>query len=117
MQIKLTTTGRRTGRANQVTLYGWPDGDRMVIVGSRGGATSDPRWALNLRADPHASMRIGRETVRMVAREVSGDERDRLWKLVCEAFPLYATYQGRTQRRIPIFVLERLDESGTVGGP
>ena len=110
MQIKLTTTGRRSGELRQVTLYAWADGDRLVIVGSWGGAATDPDWVRNLRAEPRATVKMGRDLREVRAYEVNGTERERLWMLVCEAFPLYATYQRRTNRVIPLFVLK------TVGG-
>jgi deazaflavin-dependent oxidoreductase (nitroreductase family) len=105
--IELTTTGRRTGRPREVTLYAFPDDDRLVIVGSRGGSARDPAWAANLRADPSATVRTGTESWPVRAREVSGEERERLWDLVRAAFPLYTTYQRRTKRTIPLFTLER----------
>ena len=106
MNAKLTTTGRKTGQARSVTLYAYEDGDRLVVVGSRGGAKADPAWALNLRANPHATIRIGKDDREVRAKEATGRERDRLWRLVTEAFPLYATYQRRTERPIPLFVLQ-----------
>jgi deazaflavin-dependent oxidoreductase (nitroreductase family) len=105
-QVRVTTTGRRTGDARAVTLYAFEDGERLVIVGSRGGASRDPAWAANLRNDPHAMVKAGREERAVRATEVDGSERDRLWELVCAEFPLYATYQRRTKRTIPLFVLE-----------
>lgn len=106
MQVRLTTTGRKSGQPRAVVLYGFADGDRIVVVGSRGGAAKDPAWAHNLRADPRATLRRGKQEVEMRAHEVDGRERERLWQLVTQAFPLYATYQRRTARRIPLFVLE-----------
>jgi deazaflavin-dependent oxidoreductase (nitroreductase family) len=107
MQVRLTTTGRHTGKARMVTLYAFetPDG-ALVITGSRGGKAHDPRWALNLRDEPQATIKVGRDERSVVAREASGRERERLWALVTKEFPLYETYQRRTQRRIPLFVLE-----------
>ncbi len=105
-QVKVSTAGRKTGKAREVTLYAFDDGDRLVIVGSLGGAPKDPAWAGNLRADPRASVRIGAEVREIRAREVDGVERDRLWELVCAEFPLYATFQRRTKRLIPLFLLE-----------
>ena len=105
-QIRLTTTGRRSGQPRTVTLYAFDTGDgALVIVGSRGGAARHPAWVHNLRAEPRARVALGREERPVVAREVEGAERDPLWALVCEAFPLYATYQARTKRMIPLFVL------------
>ena len=90
-------------------LYAWADGDRLVIVGSRGGAARDPDWAHNLRAEPRATIKKGRNVQEFRAQEVDGMERDRLWTLVTEAFPMYASYQRKTKRLIPLFVLEPLD--------
>lgn len=106
MTITLTTTGRRTGMAREVTLYAFEDGSRLVIVGSLGGAANDPAWAGNLRAEPRATVKVGGETRPVRTAEVGAEDRDRLWKLVCSEFPLYATYQRRTKRTIPLFVLE-----------
>lgn len=105
-QVRVTTTGRRSGEARAVTLYAFDDGERLVIVGSRGGASRDPAWAANLRDEPRATLKVGREERTVRATEVDGPERDRLWELVCADFPLYATYQRRTKRRIPLFALE-----------
>lgn len=108
--MKLTTTGRRSGSAREVTLYGFEDGDRVVIVGSLGGAARDPDWVRNLRADPRATLKQGRESREVRAHEVDGAERDRLWRLVTHDFPLYDTYQRRTKRVIPLFSLERVGD-------
>jgi deazaflavin-dependent oxidoreductase (nitroreductase family) len=107
MQVRLTTTGRQTREPRTVTLYAFEASDgALVITGSRGGKAHDPAWALNLRADPNATVKVGREERPVVAREVSGKEREKLWALVTDAFPLYETYQRRTKRTIPLFVLE-----------
>jgi deazaflavin-dependent oxidoreductase (nitroreductase family) len=107
MQIQLTTTGARSGEPRPVTLYAWEDGDRLVIVASKGGSARNPAWVHNLRASPRATVTRGRETIEMAAREIiAPDERARLWQLVVGRFPLYATYQRRTDRQIPLFVLE-----------
>jgi len=108
MQISLTTTGRTTGKPHQVTIYAWPDGDRIVVVGSYAGSREDPDWAVNLRETPIATVRRRGEEIEHRVEEVEGTERVRLWKLVTDAFPQYETYQGRTERVIPLFVLEPL---------
>jgi deazaflavin-dependent oxidoreductase (nitroreductase family) len=105
MQISLTTTGRRSGTARAVTLYAWEDRDALLVVGSWGGAARDPDWVGNLRADPHATILRGRSAQPVVARELDGEEHARGWELVVARFPLYATYQDRTTRRIPLFAL------------
>jgi deazaflavin-dependent oxidoreductase (nitroreductase family) len=104
--VRLTTTGARSGKARTVTLYAYPDDDRFVVVGSRGGAARHPAWVHNLRADGRASLQVGSSARRVVASEAIGSERERLWQQVTAAFPLYAAYQRRTKRTIPLFVLE-----------
>jgi deazaflavin-dependent oxidoreductase (nitroreductase family) len=104
--ITLTLTGRRSGRTRQVRLYAFPDGEDLIITGSWAGRSTDPRWALDLRAEPRASVRRGRTETPVCAREAQGTERERLWQLVCAGFPTYESYQRRTSRAFPIFVLE-----------
>ena len=107
MNATLVTTGRTSGEPRTVKLYVWPDGpDRYVLVGSSAGQPHDPAWVLNLRAEPRCALRFGKTT--QVAGRVTeigtGDERDRLWAMVVEAFRYYATYQRKTDRLIPLFV-------------
>ena len=110
-QVRVTTTGRRSGDTRAVTLFAFDDAERLVIVGSRGGSARDPAWAVNLRHDPLAVVKAGRDERAVRATEVDGAERDRLWELVCAEFPLYATYQRRTKRTIPLFVLEPVGDA------
>ncbi len=89
-------------------LYAFEDGKDLVIVGSWGGKPKDPAWVGNLRAEPRVRIKVGREERQVNAREVQvpGKERDRLWAMVTEAFHYYAAYQRKTERIIPLFVLE-----------
>jgi deazaflavin-dependent oxidoreductase (nitroreductase family) len=114
VNVILVTTGRKTGQPRPVTLYAFADGgeDRLVIVGSRGGSSRDPAWAWNLRANPRATLRLGKDVRDVRAYEADGDERDRLWQLVSAAFPLYETYRRKTTRTIPLFVLEPAASEG-----
>ena len=105
-QIQLITRGRLTGTPRRATLYGWPDGESLVIVGSAGGRARHPAWVHNLRAAPDAEIQDGKKLRRVRAREPDGAERARLWEMVTAAFPLYAIYQRRTSRTLPLFVLE-----------
>jgi deazaflavin-dependent oxidoreductase (nitroreductase family) len=110
MQIVMTTNGARTGTARPVTLYAWEDGDELVIVGSQGGAPRHPGWVHNLRANPRATITQGSQIHDVVAREVTEDpQRARLWDMVVGRFPLYATYQRRTERLIPLFALKQTE--------
>jgi deazaflavin-dependent oxidoreductase (nitroreductase family) len=103
--ISLTATGRRSGKPRSVTLYGYADGERIVVVGSNGGSRVDPGWVHNLRANAHATVKRGREVLEVTATEASGEERERLWDLACSDFPLYRRYQQRTDRQIAVFSL------------
>jgi len=109
MNVTLTTTGRRSGEPRTVPLYAWEVADRLVVVGSWGGSARDPDWVVNLRSDPRATVKKGREVLAVRASEVDPSERDRLWQLVVEAFPMYASYQRKTERVIPLFVLETVE--------
>ena len=114
MQVRLTTIGARSGEPRTVTLYAWEDGARLIVVGSWGGAACHPAWVHNLRAHPLVTVVRGREAVEMTATEITEpDERDRVWRLVVDRFPMYATYQGRTKRLIPLFALQ--PEAATTG--
>jgi F420H(2)-dependent quinone reductase len=101
----LTTTGRRSGRRRTVPLVYVLDGDDLVVVASRGGMASHPAWYLNLLADPDASVQIGSSTWRVRARDATVAERRRLWAALTAVYPLFASYQERTARRIPVVVL------------
>jgi deazaflavin-dependent oxidoreductase (nitroreductase family) len=109
MQVTVRTLGAKTGEARSATLYAWEDGDRLVLVGSRGGASRHPAWVHNLREHPEAVVVRGRSERRYRASESEGAERDRLWRLAVARFPLYARYAERTERMIPVFLLEPLD--------
>jgi deazaflavin-dependent oxidoreductase (nitroreductase family) len=108
-QIQLTTIGRKSGQEHRVTIYAFPDGDDLVAVGSYAGRPNDPDWAANLKANPRATVTTGRKSIEHRARVVDGAERERLWTMVVEAFPMYETYRHRTDRVIPLFVLEPAD--------
>lgn len=111
--ITLRTVGRFTGRPRPVTLYAFDDeaSGGLVVVGSKGGFPRDPAWCENLRTEPGVTIDDGATTWAVVAREVDGAERDRLWSIVCEGFSNYASYERKAGRRIPLFVLG----SGEVG--
>ena len=103
--IIVTHTGNKTGAIRKTPLMRVRDGDRYVLVGSQGGAPEDPAWVHNLRANPRVELRDETVVRPMQVREVKDEnERDRLWKLAIAAFPPYAEYQAKTNRRIPVFV-------------
>src|SRR5690349_16273306 len=78
LHVVLTTTGRQSGRPREAPLFAFPDRDRIVVVGSKNGSDREPGWVWNLRADPAATVRIGRDVRAVHGYEATGDERDRL---------------------------------------
>ncbi len=110
LNVIVTMTGRRTGRVREVPLFAFEDGARLVVIGSNAGDDREPAWVGNLRANPTATVRVGREVRRMRAREAEGEERDRLWALAADGYPGYELYRQMTQRRIAVVVLESAGE-------
>jgi deazaflavin-dependent oxidoreductase (nitroreductase family) len=104
----LTTTGRRSGRERLAPLIFGRDGDNYVLVASKGGAPRHPGWFLNLRASPEVGVQVKAERFRARARVAEDDERERLWRLMNAIWPHYDAYQTRTDREIPVVVLEPL---------
>jgi deazaflavin-dependent oxidoreductase (nitroreductase family) len=106
--LLLTTTGRRTGNPTTAPLIYAKDRDRLVIVASQGGAPKHPGWYRNLVKTPEVEVQLLDDVFRSRASTAEGEERERLWGLVNEVWPHYAEYQRRTDRRIPVVVLERV---------
>jgi deazaflavin-dependent oxidoreductase (nitroreductase family) len=102
----LKTTGRRSGEPKVLPLIYGEDAGRFVIVASKGGAPNHPAWFLNLQADPKVEFQVGARKYRGVARATQGAERERLFAMMAGVFPPYNTYQTRTDRTIPVVVLE-----------
>ena len=105
--IIVTHRGNRTGSVRKTPLMRVKDGDGYVLVASQGGAPKNPLWVYNLRDDPDVEVRDTTAVTPMRVREVEDPaERARLWALAVEAYPPYEEYQGRTSRRIPVFLAE-----------
>ncbi len=105
--VLLQTTGRRSGRPRRVVLSApVVDGDRFVLVASRGGDDRDPAWYGNLVAEPSVELTVHGVTRPMTARTADEDERAELWPRVVSAYPGYAGYQRRTAREIPLVICE-----------
>jgi deazaflavin-dependent oxidoreductase (nitroreductase family) len=105
--LLLTHRGARTGTERTNPLAYFRDGDRYVIVASKGGAPTNPDWYLNLKVNPAASVEIGTETFDVTAVEVGPEERPRLWELVTSSNPAFKEYETKTARTIPVLVLRR----------
>jgi len=105
--IVVTHTGNKTGAIRKSPLMRVQDGAKYVLVGSMGGAPTNPVWVYNLRANPVVEIRDHTAVHKMRVREISDEaERARLWKLAVAAFPPYEEYQAKTTRKIPLFVAE-----------
>jgi len=105
--LLLTTKGRVSGEARTTPLIHRTDGERWVVVASKGGAPENPAWFENLLANPDAAIQVKGEEVPVHATTAEGDERARLWSLMTEVWPAYDDYQTKTARQIPVVVLAR----------
>jgi len=105
--LLLTTTGRVSRQERTTPLIFREDGGGWVIVASKGGAPDHPDWYKNLEANPHATIQLKHEQIPVRARAAEGPERERLWRLMAEVWPAYDEYQTRTDRQIPVVILER----------
>jgi deazaflavin-dependent oxidoreductase (nitroreductase family) len=102
----LHARGAKTGKLRTVPLLFTEVGDALVLIASQGGAAKNPAWYWNLKANPACEVEIRGTRSRRRAREVDGDERDRLWQAAVAQYPGYAVYQRRATRRIPVMLLE-----------
>jgi len=104
--IILTTRGARSGKIRKTPLMRVEHDGRYAVVASLGGGPKHPLWYYNVRADPRVELQDGPVRRDMTAREVTGEEKARWWERAVDAYPDYAAYQRRTDREIPVFVLE-----------
>ena len=102
----LTTRGRKSGEERRNALIYGMAGDNPIIVASRGGTPQHPAWYLNLRDDPQVQVQIRGDKFDARARDATPEERPELWKQMAEIWPDYDAYQERTDREIPIVILE-----------
>ncbi|RZU46155.1 deazaflavin-dependent oxidoreductase (nitroreductase family) [Streptomyces sp. BK022] len=109
--IILTTRGNRSGKLRKTPLMRVEHDGKYAVVASVGGAPKHPVWYFNVKADPAVELQDGPQKREMRAREVTGDEKARWWERAVAAFPPYAEYQEKTDREIPVFVLEPADAS------
>ena len=106
--LLLTTSGRRTGEPTTTPLIFGRDGDDYVIVASQGGKAEHPGWYRNLAKQPEVELQVKGDRIRGRARTTEGDERARLWREMAEIWPPYDEYATRTDREIPVVVVEPL---------
>ena len=105
--LLLTTKGRKTGQPRTTPLIYAEDGDRYVIVASKGGAPQHPGWYENLAKDPDVELQVRDDVFAAHARTAEGEERERLWAKANEVWRHYDEYAKKTDREIPVVVLER----------
>ena len=105
--LLLHTVGRKSGTERVNPLAYLLDGERYVIIASKGGAPTNPDWYYNLLANPHVTLEVGTETFEADAVEVTGEERELLWKRLVAVMPGFGEYQKNTERIIPVISLAR----------
>jgi len=105
--LLLTTTGRKSGKQYTTPLIYTLDDGNPVIVASQGGSPDNPDWYLNLVANPHVNVQIKGEKFHAHPHTAGGEERERLWKQMTAVWPDYDEYQKKTDREIPVVVLDR----------
>jgi len=106
--LLLHTTGAKTGRSRVKPLVYRRDGDRLVVFGTKGGSPTHPEWFYNVRANPRVTVEVGSDRFEADARVALPDERDRIWRLQTQDVPVFADYQKKTERTIPVVILERV---------
>ncbi|MET8310142.1 nitroreductase family deazaflavin-dependent oxidoreductase [Micromonospora sp. NPDC005173] len=106
--LLLTTRGRHSGKLRRTALIYGRDGDGYLVVGSQGGAPKHPAWFLNLLAEPQVEVQVGGETFTARARTATAEEKPRMWSTMAAIWPAYDDYQAKTDREIPVVVLERV---------
>jgi len=104
--LLLTTTGRKSGDRYIFPLFYGTEGGSYFVVASKGGAPQHPGWYRNILANPDVEVQVGTKKMNARARTTAGDERRRLWKKALEFWPPYADYQLKTEREIPVIVLD-----------
>jgi deazaflavin-dependent oxidoreductase (nitroreductase family) len=105
--VQLHTTGRKSGQ-RRTTMLTAPviDGDRYVLVASKGGDDRNPVWYLNLVANPDVELTVGGRSIPMRARTATAEEKTELWPRIVSAYRGYAGYQRKTERDIPVVICE-----------
>jgi F420H(2)-dependent quinone reductase len=104
--VLFTTTGAKTGKKRYVPLMRVEENGRYAMVASKGGDPNHPVWYHNVKANPAVTVQDGEKVTTGTAREVEGAEREHWWELAVQAYPPYAEYQTKTDRLIPVFVVE-----------
>lgn len=105
--LLLTTTGRTSGEPRTIPIIFSKYNDSYIIMGSRGGSPTHPKWYLNILSNPHVHLQVKAEKFPATARTATSPERELIWHEALKTWPRYAEYQSRTTRQIPVVMLER----------
>ena len=105
--LLLTTTGAKSGQPRTSPLVYTTDGDRLVVIASKGGAPTNPAWYHNLLANPDVTLEVGTERFPARATVATGQERERLFAAQAALMPGFADYQRKTTRQLPVITFER----------
>ena len=105
--LLLTVRGRRSNQPYRTALIYGRDGDKVIVVASKGGAPEHPEWYRNLVANPEVEVQVAADRFTAHARTATDEERPALWKLMTSIWPAYDDYQKKTDRLIPVVILER----------
>jgi len=105
--LLLHSTGAKSGQPRVSPLAYVTDGDKYVLIASKGGAPSNPDWYYNLKANPEVTIELGSDTITGTAAEITGAERDRLYAKMVDVMPGFAEYERNTTRKIPVFTVQR----------
>lgn len=108
--LLLTAKGRKSGKLRRTALIYGKAESAYVVVASDGGALTHPAWYLNLQANPEVALQVGPDDLTAIARTAGEDEKPELWRMMADLFPAYDDYQTKTDRPIPIVVLDPISD-------
>lgn len=106
--LLLTTTGRKSGKLRRTALIYGEHAGSYLLVASQGGSDKHPLWYLNLVDNPTVELQVGADKFTATARTADAAEKPELWRQMVELFPNYADYQAKTERQIPVVILDRV---------
>ena len=109
--VLLTTTGAKSGLTRVNPLNYSTDGERIIVIASKGGASTHPDWYYNLVAHPEVTVEVGTQRFQARARVAEGEEHERLFNAQAAQMPYFAGYQKKTTRQIPVIILEKISGS------
>lgn len=104
--LLLTTKGRKSGKLRRTPLIYGKSGSSYVVVASAGGDEKHPAWYLNLAENPEVALQVGAEDLVAIARTADDAEKPELWQMMCQIWPAYEEYQAKTDRPLPVVVLD-----------